>query len=81
MKKSFCLILITLIGMLYSCGNTSRTGQAVSPDEAPLVAPEINGKKSGEATTSEITCPKCGHQKKEQMPTNACQYFHLLYML
>lgn len=23
-----------------------------------------------------ITCPKCGHKKEEQMPTDACQYFY-----
>lgn len=25
---------------------------------------------------STITCPKCGDQKEETMPTNACQYFY-----
>lgn len=25
---------------------------------------------------STITCPHCGHQKTEQMPTDACQYFY-----
>lgn len=25
---------------------------------------------------STITCPKCGHQEDEQMPTNACQFFY-----
>lgn len=25
---------------------------------------------------SQITCPKCGHQKMETMPTNACQFFY-----
>lgn len=25
---------------------------------------------------STITCPQCGHQKMELMPTNACQYFY-----
>lgn len=24
---------------------------------------------------SEITCPNCGHHKKELMPTDACQFF------
>jgi hypothetical protein len=23
-----------------------------------------------------ITCPKCGHQATEQMPTDACQFFY-----
>jgi len=26
--------------------------------------------------TSTITCPWCGYQKEEQMPTNACQFFY-----
>ncbi|MGK7392872.1 MAG: GDCCVxC domain-containing (seleno)protein [Candidatus Cyclobacteriaceae bacterium M2_1C_046] len=25
---------------------------------------------------STITCPKCGHQQKETMPTDSCQYFY-----
>lgn len=25
---------------------------------------------------STITCPHCGHQKTETMPTDACQYFY-----
>lgn len=25
---------------------------------------------------STITCPECGHTKKETMPTDACQYFY-----
>lgn len=25
---------------------------------------------------STITCPDCGHQKEERMPTDACQYFY-----
>ncbi len=25
---------------------------------------------------STITCPQCGHQKEEKMPTDACQYFY-----
>ena len=25
---------------------------------------------------STITCPECGHQKEESMPTDACQFFY-----
>ncbi len=25
---------------------------------------------------STITCPNCGYQKEETMPTDACQYFY-----
>lgn len=27
-------------------------------------------------TKSTIICPKCGHQKEEEMPTGSCQYFY-----
>ena len=27
-------------------------------------------------TQALITCPECGFQKEEEMPTNACQYFY-----
>ena len=26
--------------------------------------------------TATITCPKCGHQAVETMPTTACQFFY-----
>jgi len=26
--------------------------------------------------TSIITCPNCGHQASERMPTDACQFFY-----
>ena len=25
---------------------------------------------------STITCPRCGHARTEEMPTDACQYFY-----
>jgi len=25
---------------------------------------------------STITCPECGHSKREMMPTNACEFFY-----
>ena len=25
---------------------------------------------------STITCPECGHQSKDLMPTNACQFYY-----
>jgi len=26
--------------------------------------------------TSKITCPECGFEKQESMPTDACQYYY-----
>ncbi len=28
------------------------------------------------ATHSNLTCPQCGHVAREEMPSNACQYFY-----
>jgi hypothetical protein len=25
---------------------------------------------------SRITCPRCGHSEREEMPTHACQFFY-----
>lgn len=27
-------------------------------------------------TMATLTCPSCGHAKREPMPTNACQHFY-----
>ncbi len=31
---------------------------------------------SAEVLASVLTCPHCGHQKREQMPVEACQFFY-----
>jgi hypothetical protein len=33
-------------------------------------------KNNGVVLKSVISCPHCGHQKEETMPTDACQYFY-----
>ncbi|MBN9467613.1 MAG: hypothetical protein J0J10_02460 [Bosea sp.] len=35
--------------------------------EQPIAGPELH---------SEITCPECGHRKREAMPEGACQFFY-----
>lgn len=35
----------------------------------------IDGKQV--ETESRLTCPECGHQKTEQMPTDACAFFYV----
>ena len=35
-----------------------------------------DGEKKPAELTSVITCPECGHQKTETMPTDSCQYFY-----
>lgn len=41
---------------------------STSGDDAPVA--------SNVVLTSIITCPNCGHQEAESMPTDACQYFY-----
>lgn len=36
---------------------------------------EMQNGKASIKLRSMITCPKCGHQKEETMPTDACEYF------
>ena len=31
---------------------------------------------TGVILASELTCPQCGHKSVEEMPTNACIFFH-----
>ena len=28
------------------------------------------------ATEAKLTCPECGHERDEKMPTDACQFFY-----
>ena len=41
-----------------------------------LYKKRLNKSHSDIITTSTILCPKCGHSKTEEMPTDACQYFY-----
>ena len=47
---------------------------ASTPDQIKTVV--INKYMSETILISVITCPNCGHEKEETMPTNACQYFY-----
>lgn len=38
-----------------------------------MAKPEMS---DGFEPSSTLTCPQCGHQSKDLMPTNACQYFY-----
>ncbi len=41
-----------------------------------LYKKKVNGMSLDIITSSTIICPKCGYRKKEEMPTDACQYFY-----
>jgi len=45
-------------------GAFGESGRARAGSETPLI------------TTSELTCPNCGHISRETMPTDACIYFY-----
>lgn len=52
----------SLVGKALGAFGGSRRARAGS--ETPLI------------TTSELTCPNCGHISRESMPTDACIYFY-----
>lgn len=49
------------------CCSTSGKGTAASAILMSEAAPVL---------VSTITCPACGHQQEETMPTDACLYFY-----
>jgi hypothetical protein len=38
--------------------------------------PQTEPSASSNELSSTLTCPRCGHAKKETMPTDACQWFY-----
>jgi len=66
----FCLFVAGLF--IISC-NTS-TPKNVSKEEASkdTVVMKDELKNTNDSLISVITCPKCGHQKEEVMPTDYC---------
>lgn len=64
------LIYIGMFGFLIASGLNYYSRKAGIMCETC----EIDGKKV--FLTSIITCPQCGFQKEETMPTNACQFFY-----
>lgn len=62
--KSKYLLVIILFGILASC--TPSTSKSEPPQS-------ITNSVKTDSTTSEITCPNCGHKKVELLPTEVCQ--------
>ena len=67
--KYFLHILIALL--LIKCSGSIRNKSVVGINDTAIEANKAYSttKKSEE---SEITCPKCGHKKKEELPTEVC---------
>ena len=38
--------------------------------------PDIPGRDRALCWQRELTCPECGHRKRESMPVDACQFFY-----
>lgn len=66
--KSFCTSLPIII-----LANQNKNELFIIYRSRPFIKEAIMTEVILEST---ITCPKCGHQKTEVMPTNACQYFY-----
>jgi hypothetical protein len=43
---------------------------------ATLAAPDASSLRSVMQLTSVLRCPVCDHESEEQMPTDACVFFH-----
>lgn len=70
----FISFLIFILGALFliQCNNpTTKTQEGKQGTDSTLVTKDsINTTES--SIKSEITCPKCGHKKMEEMPTDVC---------
>lgn len=72
-KNIFIFILIPVL--FFQCGNPTKNNSTVIDN---LNQKDSCCKKDGAeinkviSETSEITCPKCGHKKIEELPTDVC---------
>jgi predicted ferric reductase len=66
------LIYTGMFGLLLSSGHNYLIHRRHKISCATCVV--IDGKEY--ELNSKITCPKCGYQKDETMPTDACQFFY-----
>lgn len=62
--------------VLYSCETCEAEAVANTKAAADAVASCCAPANTAQEHTSTLTCPKCGHQKTETMPTDACLFFY-----
>lgn len=72
MKKAISLFLVILgIFFLPNCSSpNSKTTNEKKADSCCIKKDSV--KVADTFEKSEITCPKCGHKKMEEMPTDVC---------
>jgi DNA-directed RNA polymerase subunit M/transcription elongation factor TFIIS len=70
----FIAAIVSVLGMAGCQQNSSKEKIANADSSISVSKSEVksNIADSSKATTSEITCPKCGHKKTETLPTDVC---------
>lgn len=67
--KNLVYIIITVLCI--QCNHSTPNKTVVAGNDTVSIADKID-LTSKTSTESEITCPKCGHQKIEKLPTEVC---------
>ncbi len=67
---AFIIVLGTLF--FFQCNSTSTNTTKNEQTKDSLIVNEDSVKVVSTSTKSEITCPKCGHKKMEEIPTDVC---------
>lgn len=71
-KKTFLAIFILCAFFFIQCSSpTSETPDKNLTTDSTTVTTD-SAKTAETSIRSEITCPKCGHKKMEEMPTDVC---------
>ena len=65
---------IFMLGALFliQCSNPNSKAPDSKPTKDSTIVTSDSTKTSEASIKSEITCPKCGHKKMEEMPTDVC---------
>lgn len=67
----FKYIIITLLGFTFVKCSFQESENGTKQDKNAKIILKTET-QSDIATTSEITCPKCGYKKLEKLPTDVC---------
>ena len=75
-SKTKIIFIFTLFALFFvQCNNVPKNSSmtADNPNPKDSCCTKVTADSStATSTTSEITCPKCGHKKTETLPTDVC---------
>jgi hypothetical protein len=67
-----CIIILPLLLSSCNTGNAELIEKEKVTEVKACCTNDSTAMSKEQSTTSEITCPKCGHKKTEEMPTEMC---------